>query len=95
MKTQYEVRVVLIPVDRYSNGRKVANLIQGERLPSIADVKKIVESNGVGRDEGNGDAFDDLEILVYEMNNFMEDCNEQQINLEHFWVSYVHVPTLK
>jgi len=85
------VRVVLIPVDRYSNGKKIADLIQGEMFSSSADARKFAESKGVGRDEGNGDAFDHLEIAVYGMAEFMDDCNEQQINLEHFWVSYIYL----
>jgi len=95
MKTQYETRVVLIPLDRFSNARKLANLIQGERLPSIDDVKKIVESNGVNREEGNGDTFNSLETLVYTMDGFMEDCNNEEINLDKFFLSYVQLPKLK
>jgi len=85
------VKVVLIPVDRYSNGRKIADTIQGETFKSSADAKKFAENKGVDRDEGNGDAFKHLEIAVYGMAEFMDDCNEQQINLEHFWVSYIYL----
>ena len=84
MTKKKSIRVVLLSVDDFSDGRKVANHIQNNTYKSVTlaleDILKreedLPETAGVG---------------IYELNDFMEFCNDQTVNLELFWISYIFI----
>lgn len=76
------IRIVTLSVNDFSDGRKVANKIEGNTYKNpteaLEDIlsKEGLETAGVGFSTPNG---------------FMELCNEQEINLEQFWISYIFI----
>jgi hypothetical protein len=76
------IRIVLLSVDDFSDGRKVADRVQGNTYSNTTKALKDILSK------------EDLEtagVGIYEPNDFMEACNSQEINLEQFWVSYIFI----
>lgn len=71
--------VVLIQVDDFPNGRKTAENIQSQNFKTTNDVLSKV------REEGDG------YVAIYPISDFMDACNNQEIELEGVWVSYVYV----
>lgn len=70
--------VVLISVDDFTNGRKIAELIENQEFKTPDDVLSKV------REEENGS------VAIYPISDFMDACNNQEIELEGVWVSYVY-----
>lgn len=81
-----ELAVVLIAVDDFSNGRKAANSIKDSTFKNYNALHKAVCKFGTPLYPEK-----DIDLRVYRMNDFMEECNEQNIELEQFWVSYVYL----
>lgn len=71
--------VVLISVDEFTNGRKIAENIENQEFKTPDDVLSKI------REEENG------YVAIYPISDFMDACNDQEIELEGVWVSYVHV----
>lgn len=78
--------VVLIAVDDFSNGRKAANIIQETTFKDYKELHNAVCKFGTPIHSKK-----DAEVMVYRMTDFMDECNDQQIELEQFWVSYVYL----
>lgn len=81
------LRVVLLLSDNFE--RSTAELI--ENLPSITNLDTLIEA--INKVEGNDilkkENCDDL-IRVYPINDFTTDCNDQIIDLDTCWVTYVN-----
>ena len=75
MKTQ----IVLIPVDNESDGRKIAERIESQKYSSISEI--LEEFPEEERES----------IIIHELTDFMDLCNNQELNLESVWVSYVNL----
>lgn len=76
------LRIVLLSVDDFSDGRKVADHIENTTYKNTNEALKDILSK------------EDLEtagVGIYEPTDFMEACNDQEINLEQFWVSYIFI----
>ena len=71
--------VVLISVDDFTNGRKIAEEIENILFNAPEDIirKAKEKENGF--------------VAVYPITDFMDACNDQDINLENFWISYAQV----
>ena len=76
------IRIVTLSVDDFSDGRKVANHIEGstykDKTTALEDIlrREGLQTAGVG---------------IMEPTSFMEACNEQDINLEGVWISYIYI----
>lgn len=76
--------VVVIDVDGFTNGRKACNNIENMTFKKTDDViKELLKYTSISGKEGY--------VSMYELTDFMELCNDQQINLEGSWISYVHL----
>jgi hypothetical protein len=78
-----EKAVVLISVSDFVNGRKIANEIQDQNFAGPNSLREFVKSQE--KDAKNG------MVQIYSLDSFMEASNDQDINLEEFWVSYVNL----
>jgi len=78
--------VVLIAVDDFSSGRKAANNIQETTFKDYNELHKAVCKFGIPMHSKK-----DAEVMVYRMTDFMDECNDQNIELEQYWVSYVYL----
>ena len=83
--------IVLIPVD-FTNSRKVSELIQNETYTA----KKQLECcdlliTQLNKELGiTGEVKDKPLPLMYDLNDFMDECNDQEINMENYFMSYVN-----
>jgi hypothetical protein len=78
------LRMVLLSVDDFSDGRKVANHIEGSTYKNKDEALKDILSREVDLPSTAG-------VGISEPTDFMEFCNDQEINLEQFWVSYIFI----
>lgn len=70
-----KVRIVLLPVD-HNDRRKDAERIQAMYFENFEDFVQNSKTK---------------KAIILDHDNFMDDCNNQEINLEHFWVTYVYI----
>jgi predicted peroxiredoxin len=79
-----ETYIVLISVDDFSDGRKIANRINKQNFKNPNAVRKEVRKDGVDIGvQGEG------EVQIYSLEQFMETCNDQELqSLEGYWISY-------
>ena len=70
------VRIVLIPVDEHDR-RKYVESIEDSKFTHDEFIEFL-------RVLGKGS-------LTYSLSDFMDECNNQEIELEGFWLTYVNV----
>lgn len=71
--------VVLISVDDFTNGRKIAEEIENQNFKTPNDVLSKVREKE--------DGF----VGICPISDFMDACNNQDVFLEGVWISYVYV----
>jgi len=71
--------IVLISVDDFSDGRKIAENIENILFNTPDDILRKVREKE--------DGF----VAVYPITDFMDACNNQEIELDGVWVSYAQV----
>ena len=87
--------IVLIPVD-YLNSRKKAEEIEGMIYSKTIDLRNQLAHELIGEDDPeveNGTApsvLDVDDVLIYSMTDFMDACNDQEIYLEGYFITYVY-----
>jgi hypothetical protein len=76
------VVVVLISVSDFTDGRKIAEHIENTLFNTCDDIRRTVKENENGL------------VAIYPITDFMDACNNEEINLGEFWVSYAQVNKL-
>jgi len=71
------VRVLLFPVDEYDR-RTLAESIENKTYNTKAGINGLYNSLPT-------------DSLVYELTEFMDACNNQEIELEGYWLTYVNI----
>ena len=82
----YETVMVAVPV-AYHNARKICNLIEKQEYKSMADLR-------IQLDKDLDIDYDDDETdkpTFFSLTDFMEECNDQYLNLENYFISYVKI----
>jgi len=74
--------VILISVDDFTDGRKIAENIENILFNTPDDILRKVREKE--------DGF----VAIYPITDFMDACNNQEIDLEGVWVSYAQVNKL-
>lgn len=77
--------VVLISVDDFLGGRKIAERIENQEFKNPAEVLSEIKKLE-GKKQGEYGY-----VAIYPISDFMDACNNQEIELEGVWVSYVYV----
>lgn len=67
--------VILLPVDQYDRIED-AEKVEGKNYANLSDIKE---------------RFPGDDVLIYALSNFMYDANDQNINLENYWITYVNI----
>lgn len=67
--------VILLPVDQYDRIEDVEK-VEGKNYANLSDIKE---------------RFPGDDVLIYALSNFMYDANDQNINLENYWITYVNI----
>jgi hypothetical protein len=68
--------IILLPIEDYDR-RDDAESVENTTFESLGQIGDRFEHNGV--------------MFFTSMSDFMDSCNDQEINLEHFWLTYVNV----
>lgn len=74
--------VILISVDDFTDGRKISENIENMLFNTPDDILRKVREKE--------DGF----VAIYPITDFMDACNNQEIELEGVWVSYAQVNKL-
>jgi hypothetical protein len=85
-ETKTQTVMVAIPVDPYHNSRKVCEFIQNEVFNSTLALREYLNKE-LEVDEDNDDELP----AIYDLNYFMDECNDQEFNLENYFISYVQI----
>ena len=81
------VFVVIVSVD-YNNARKVCELIEAQTFGSFNDLRNVLNSElGVEKNDENQPQF-------FSLTDFMDECNDQYLDLESVFISYVKIENL-
>lgn len=77
-----KTKIVLIPVD-YSNARKACEHLENSKYKNHKQLAVDILGELDGEDEG---------VLTYDMSNFMDAVNNQDLDvLTNYFISYVEV----
>ena len=80
---KYEKVAVLLAVDCFSNGRKQAEDFEDAKFSSVAEILRTIIPD-----------YEDSQltpVIVYELSDFMDEANTQEINFENYWVTFVNI----
>ena len=78
--------IVLLSVNDFSDGRKIAERLEGQTFKTPDAVLKGIKKEAKGlSDNPKGDVF------VFPLTDFIDACNNQEIELEAFWTTTVNI----
>ena len=75
--------IVLLAVDIFER-RRHAELLENENFGGVKDVWDLLQKD-------IDTELTDADVLIYELTDFMDACNNQEIELELWWVTYVNI----
>lgn len=80
----YETVMVVIPID-FHNARKVCEHIQNDTYTSSSELRVYLNKEL--------DITDETEEhpMFFDLNCFMDECNDQYLNVENYFISYVEI----
>lgn len=85
-ETVYETVMVAIPTD-YTNARDVCNLIENQEYKSMVALRDQLDKElGVDYEDEETD-----KPVFFSLTDFMEECNDQYLNMENYFISYVEI----
>ena len=76
--------IVTISVD-YSNARKVCELIENQAFDTLKSLRKYLNLHLKVEEE------DINQPQMFTLSEFMEECNDQYLNLEEVFISYITI----
>lgn len=79
--------VILIAV-KYNNSRKVCENIENSKYEFSDKPNLTVVRDKILKEVDDEELTNHLS--VYPITDFMDDCNDQMINLENYFISYVY-----
>jgi hypothetical protein len=85
-ETKTTTLIVCIPTE-YGDSRKVCDFIGNETYKSLVEVRDYV-------DKELGVDYDDEETekpLYFNLTDFIDECNDQVLNIETYFISYVQI----
>jgi len=79
--------IIAIPVG-YTDAREVCEDIQHNTFKDFTELRDVLNSKlGVNEDDDNQPTF-------YNLNEFMNECNDQYFNFDGTFISYVKIENL-
>lgn len=75
--------IVLLAVDIFDR-RQHAEFIENEEFKNIKEVYSLLQKD-------IDTELTDGEVLIYKLTDFMDACNDQELELDLWWVSYVTI----
>ena len=86
-----KANIVCIPTD-YNNGRELAEAIENQTYKTTTALRiqlalELIHERDPEVEDGTEPSVGD--VLIYELTDFMDECNDQALNVEGYWISYV------
>ena len=83
----YKTMIITVHVDSFTDGRKLTERIENEMFHSNDELgDRIKEELG---DEAKNWYSDN--IIVWELTDFMDACNNGELSLNDIWIGYVQL----
>jgi len=83
----YETMIVTIEVESFDDGRRTAEHLENQKFDSYSEfIERLdseLDSYAKYRNEHN--------VQLWSLTDFMDACNNQEINLENVWIGYIHL----
>lgn len=76
--------IVAISV-RFFNSRKICELIENQKFESLEILSKYLLEHLQPTDD------DDDEYRIFEITDFMDECNNEDFSISDFFISYVTI----
>lgn len=77
------VVIILIDIDHFKDGRVKAHTIESMSFKNVQEIYKELNLEDENKDQKY--------IQIYTLIEFVYLCNEQSINLQNNWISYVNI----
>lgn len=78
--------ILMLSVDAFSNGRTLAENIEGKEFKNTNALLKHIKS-----EDKEVDVHDGESVLMYSMSDFMTELNDQSCSTENYWTTFVHL----
>lgn len=83
----YETMILTLDVEPFDDGRKVAEHMENEKFDSHAELLERLDSElGSYAEDRN-----EYNVQLWSLTDFMDACNNEEINLVNIWIGYVHL----
>lgn len=85
--------IVILSVRKFDR-RDSANMLENQKFLSFNELRdRIKETKKVRLNDENIDELllEDGDYIYYELTEFMELCNDEEFDINNYWVSYVFV----
>jgi hypothetical protein len=89
MKNDYEIQIITIDVENNREGRQIAETLENLKFDSFTELKNFTVT-AIGSEE----EFNKLNLLTWHLTDFMDICNNEEINLDLVWIGYVRMKKL-
>jgi hypothetical protein len=86
--TMYETMILVIDVEPFCDGRKVCERLQNQKFDSYTDFLTAVKS------ELDSEIEDETSVQLWTLSDFMDVCNDEEMNLINVWIGYVQIKSL-
>jgi hypothetical protein len=80
-----ETIIVCIPVEPYTNARKVCEAIESRAFDDYKELRTHLDK------ELGVDYEDEDNPIFFSLTDFMDECNDQYFNAESYFISYVKI----
>jgi hypothetical protein len=80
--------IVLLAVYGFPSGRTILEKIENQIFASVDDLITTILVGNETDERGNDNIG---KISVFELTHFMDSCNNQEINLEQYWIGYINL----
>lgn len=75
--------IILLAIDTFDR-RKNAERIENEKFDSIKMLYELLQKD-------IDDEITDKDVLIFELTDFMDACNNEELELSLWWVTYVNI----
>lgn len=75
--------IVLLAVDVFER-RQHAELLEAEKFENVKKIYELLQKD-------IDDEITEEDVLIYELTDFIDACNNQELELELWWVTYVNI----
>ena len=75
--------ILVLDVDNFSNGREVVEHLENREFQTLKEIEDAATEENSGLPAFFG---------VYELTDFMDACNNEELNIVNIWIGYVRIP---